>query len=295
MIVVRRDNRRAIAAARGLTLLEILVALAILLAIAGLVVPTYLESLNRRAFESAEQMIVNQFILARAHAQTTGRPVEVRYEPDTRIVRARLFNPQVEQGQLSSLDVDGENPDMGPAAGGGDTEGGDPFGSENPELDITEPWAARRLGNGIRLTRQRPWPDDSGGGALYGMDDDLFDASLDEPGAGSALPAFDMDSPDESYRLVVFVPDGSALLSRTVWITDERSRASRLEINSWTGMARLERVDRAASPTDAMPADEFAPAEPAERRQIDRSADNAARPAGPSLDERGEDEPEQGR
>lgn len=88
--------------ARGLTLLELLIVLALLLAMAALVGPAALNALDERAFESATDVTQRQMMLARAHAQATGKPVEVVYvrnQAGARNVVARLFEVSEDQQQ----------------------------------------------------------------------------------------------------------------------------------------------------------------------------------------------------
>lgn len=57
---------------RGVTLLELLLAIALLLALGAIVLPPLFVRLNERAFESSAEIVRNQLLLARAHAQITG-------------------------------------------------------------------------------------------------------------------------------------------------------------------------------------------------------------------------------
>ncbi len=73
----RNRSFRSIESARGVTLLELLIVLALLIAIAAAVGPTVLTQLDERRFESAMDVTARQMVLARAHAQSSGLPVEV--------------------------------------------------------------------------------------------------------------------------------------------------------------------------------------------------------------------------
>ncbi len=79
---------------RGLTLIELLLAIGLVLIVGALVLPTVFTGLRERSFESAAEVVRNQLLLARAHAQVTRRPVEVLYAnlpPRRPGVRARYF------------------------------------------------------------------------------------------------------------------------------------------------------------------------------------------------------------
>jgi len=78
------------------------------------------------------------------------------------------------------------------------------------DLVIVEGWADRGLPGGVRLTD--PQGDQS---------------EDDEPRA---------------LRLAVYMPDGSALLARPVWILDDHGRRGRLQVNPWTGLPSFERI-----------------------------------------------------
>ncbi len=78
------------------------------------------------------------------------------------------------------------------------------------DLVIVEGWADRGLPDGLRLTD----------------------------------PQGDQSEDDEPrvLRLAVYMPDGSALLARPVWILDDHGRRGRLQVNPWTGLPSFERI-----------------------------------------------------
>ena len=92
---------------RSLTLLETLIALTLVLAMAALIVPSMLKSMEERSFEAATDVTKEQLMMARAHAQATGNPVEVTYRPDTSQVQARWFMPWVDQENMPTTDSQG--------------------------------------------------------------------------------------------------------------------------------------------------------------------------------------------
>ena len=164
----------------GITLIELLLAIGLVLLLSGLVLPAVFTGLRQRAFESTVEMVRSQFLLARAHAQMTRRPVEVMYDdrpPRTARVWAQYFLVDEEQESL-------------------------------PEQLIVEGWADRALAAGIMIADRS---------------------------------AIDDDEP-RLLRLAVYMPDGSALLSRTVWISDDHGRRGTLSVNPWTGLPSFERI-----------------------------------------------------
>ncbi len=76
----------------GVTLVEILLVIALLVALGSLVLPVTVEASRGRAFDSAAESVRGQLLLARAHAQSTGRPVEVAYIARPPRVAARFFD-----------------------------------------------------------------------------------------------------------------------------------------------------------------------------------------------------------
>lgn len=111
-------------ARRGVTLIELLLAIAVLVALGSLVVPAAVERFNERAFESAAEILRDQLLLARAHALVESEPVEVTYEPQA----ARVVATRFRQG-----------------ASGDDDDA--------PPPPITAAWAERPLADGM-------WVDD---------------------------------------------------------------------------------------------------------------------------------------
>ncbi len=232
---VKSPAARLLAGRRGLTLIEMLIAMTILLAIIGLVAPTFLESLDRRRFESTEQHIINHLILARAHAQTTGQTVEVRYNPDRQTLTASMFDLPDGNGP------NGYGRDNFVNGGNGLTFGDTIDRRDDDGAEIPHPWSRRRLSDGVRLTREQPEVNTGRNGAFnepmgeaFEVPDDPFEDAFDAMLGGE----------DDAYRIAVFVPDGSAMLTRPLWLVDESQRVSRIEINAWNGIARLRRLDR---------------------------------------------------
>lgn len=123
---------------RGVTLLELLIVLALLVAIAAAIGPTMLSQLDERRFESALDVSERQFMLARAHAQATGQPVEVHYHAN--VDRAYIL--------ARAMVMDNDEP-ADPL----------PFG-----------WAERPLARGYTVTDQRP-EQRNGPGTIGGVDD----------------------------------------------------------------------------------------------------------------------------
>lgn len=189
---------------RSLTILELLIALALVLAMAAIVAPSLLESLDERAFEAAADETNEQLLMARAHAQQTGKPVEVTYHAEKSQVQARVFAP-------------GESDDSSHATS---------------SLTVEEPWAVRFLGPGVRIMARSPYQPDSSehpADQQVPLDDEDFE-SLADLGKG------------QDVRLAVFMPDGTALMADRVWLNDSKGRLGVFTINQWSGLPFFERL-----------------------------------------------------
>ncbi len=205
----------------GFTLIELLLVIGLLLAAGALVFPSMLDRMDDRAFDSATDVLMNQLLLARAHARAIGEPVEVLYQIEPICVIAQRFDPQ----------IDAEMTRRGVMSAGA---------AETGSRLIAEDWAVRMLPRGF-------W-----------IDADLTQADQESPFGGSST--YDMASADpaethgmEPLRVVVFLPDGSALIAEPVWLGDGDGRIGRLAVNAWTGLPVFERVQPGATMADDEP------------------------------------------
>jgi type II secretory pathway pseudopilin PulG len=236
---------------RCLTLIEVLIVLALLAGLAALVLPSMLDRLDERAFESAADTASEHLMMARAHAQATGEAVEVAYNPATGQVQARVYAPW-----SSEIDVDssaiapGTSPLLNPLSHTTpspeprQTSPADSTGSmEGGQGTIAEPWASRALGEGIRIAR-RPSSFPFGADAGEDTGSHLYAALADD----DAETLEDLVSGQE-VRLAVFMPDGSALVGDEVYLNDQRGRCGRLSVNPWSGLPMFERLADLAART----------------------------------------------
>ena len=115
------EDRRGPAPARGLTLIEVLIALGIVLALTAIVLPTASWAMRMRVLEGARDGIESMILQARAHARLNGRSIEVLVTSDR--FEARWFDPT------------------------GDSLAGEGSGDfrDAREWRIPAPWARRRL------------------------------------------------------------------------------------------------------------------------------------------------------
>lgn len=160
--------------ARAVTLIEILLALAILAAIMALAAPLALQTLRRRAFETAQSELLAAIDTARAHAQREGVVVELAVDATGQRLHA------------SAWPLDGGEPRVIPTL--------------RAELPAT-----------VRLA------------------------------AGSAE--------DEGGFVAIFLPDGSAPISRTCVLRGDEGEEATVVVSGPLGQARVE-ARRAKSVTD---------------------------------------------
>jgi type II secretory pathway pseudopilin PulG len=197
---------------RGVTLLELLLAIALLLALGGLVLPALFDRMSQRAFEASAEIVRSQLLLARAHAQATGEPIEVVFEIGPPRVAARRFD-----ADLATLE---------PREDATDEEA---LGT----LRIAEPWADRVLADGVWIAEGPGEMEGEMAGAGVGLE---IGAATDE--------AAESRETAQPMRLALYMPDGSAVLAETVWIRDEHGRRGRLTVNPWTGLPSFEQTAR---------------------------------------------------
>jgi type II secretory pathway pseudopilin PulG len=216
---------------RSLTLLETMIAIVLILAMAALVVPSLLSSMEERTFDSAADVTNDHLMMARAHAQATGSPVEVTYRADRSKVFARFFRAGQSDERLT-LSVP-HSPEHDSVRNLG------PLGPESSDVamddqtEITEPWAIRDISPGVRIVNHRPssaHQDESSAEPNVDVTQSDDEQTLEDLGAG------------EEVRLAIFMPDGSALMGDTVWLNDEKGRVGMLTINPWSGIPIFQRL-----------------------------------------------------
>src|SRR5690349_20782371 len=133
---------------RSLTIVELLIVIALLAAMASIIAPLIGDSLNERAFETAADVTGEQLVLARGHAQSTGEPVEVRYHVSSARVEARTFTPWAANlDQWPMLRPAGAPSSASNRRGSAAKSSGS--ADDGADCAIAEPWANRALSSGI--------------------------------------------------------------------------------------------------------------------------------------------------
>lgn len=221
---------------RSLTILEVLIALVLVVALGAMVFPSLMNSLEERAFDTVAEETNEQLMRARAHAQVTGSPVEVTYDAHTSQVRARLFQPLENFAAPDHDDLDMPMSSKPTPATPQAREG----------AAITEAWALVNLGRSMRIV-SRPPPERAADALLPPT------RSL-QPGE---YETFEDLGKGQDVRLAVFMPDGTALMGDQVWLNDDKGRIGVFTINSWSGLPFFKRLAdwSAKHSTDGPPAD----------------------------------------
>lgn len=226
-----RQGRRA---RGGVTLLELLIVIALLLAMFAIVVPNLLGQMDERRFESTGDVLLQHLLLARAHAQATGDSVEVRYIPgdapriESQLVLQQPIERWPEPGSEglaaeANDDVVLERPEFANRA-------------DNASVDSTriyESWANQELPSGYRISDEPPVDANEPSDAMMGGERfELGGTELLSNGSAARDP----------IRLALFLPDGSAIAGDTRWLIDDENRSAKLTINPWTGLPAIEPV-----------------------------------------------------
>ncbi len=194
--------------ARGLTLIEILVALGLLLALSALVLPVTSWAFRLGALESARDGVEAIILRSRAEARLDGRAIELGFV-DGRF-EARWFDPStasldedIESDWLAAVEVDATDLEE--------------------DFRILAPWARRPLVPGIAFVPLEEFLLERSSFEPFGVDED-------EP------PAFenDLDMPTGFLRIAVFLPDGGALIGDGFVLREEGSPPLLVEIDPWT-------------------------------------------------------------
>ncbi len=225
------------ASRRGLTLLEILVVISILLAAGAIVVPFTLRELERRQAVLLEDRLSMLIQFARVESRRSGVPVEVLIDADGRRVEARRLDvARLDEGGISASDALDAMP-VGEAPG--DADDSDRFVSA---------WARHELEDGRLVPPATE--------AEAGFDvADAF-ATLEFESGDDDASRFDTDEDPWSgrVRLALFFPDGTSVTTTPAVL--ETSRGDRRwSIDPWSGRSTFE-VDVVTATDEVTPFDD---------------------------------------
>lgn len=223
--------------ARGFTLIEILLVLALFVAMLSLVGPALLHRIAPMTFDRTVEQLESALLLAREDARRTGAVVYVYAERGEIDRVTRLESRSTPIG-----DAPGYEPslDAGPGAELGPME----FDEEQGRHLFTLPTR-------FRLDHEAP---------RFGPDDEDFLSGFGaaDPATPSEVPpgmdgdpraemfGFDPDdSPSTPVLVLVCLPDGSLLMPGPMWLVDEDSRAAAIRVEGAIGVVRVVAVEPA--------------------------------------------------
>jgi type II secretory pathway pseudopilin PulG len=274
----RRAARGARAVGRAFTLIEILIAIGLLVAVLSIAGPALFARIAPRTFDATLERFEGELRLAREDARRTGEIalVYATRSADGRTLRIESRRTPIDDGFTVAGPAEFGGAFAGAAGGGADGWGGAGFprdeagdagvfgngGGGLGGLDDERPRLLFTLPEGYTLEHTRPafLIEDDGFGATLseaaldeiGGIDPGFDPEMGEGfGAMGPDPFGEIDAEPASVLLAVCVPDGTVLSARPTWVVDPDERVARLRIDPASGIIRLERVERRADESDS--------------------------------------------
>lgn len=225
-----RPTTATTAPQRAVTLIELLIVLALLVAIAALALPTTLETVARRQFESNVDSLLGQLRLARNHARSTASAVEVVVAPDgDGAIRVTATTVDVRDLVHDSLDALADDQDAALRADAPDDgDASKSFGA------IEASWADARYELSLS---------DAGDDSASSTSDTAGDPS----GSGATGQRTTKDATGGSRpgptparrRIALFVADGGAPIAARLVVRDADGRSATIAVNPWTGLASI--------------------------------------------------------
>lgn len=244
---------------RGLSILELLLALGLLVLAAGIAWPALDRAASERSFDAALDSIDARLRQARARAMRSGRAIEVVLERDGDGTGAAdpedavtWFRARYADGAPEALDAGtGETNDRfavgGPSSARRPASAG--FGDDEDRAALVPAtWAQQALPAGVRWFEPDPFAL-AAGAADAGDPEDLavMEARFEDAARSFERRMADRslgpDADEDRRVLALFLPDGSALAVRSAWIEDADGRTALITIAPASGIATVVRKD----------------------------------------------------
>ena len=243
------------------TLFEVLVAIALLIAVASLAAPALARRMGAALFDESSRQLEGALALCRAEALREGRPV------------ALVAQPARDGLRLLARPIGDDDPFDGLATASGSGDGwsgmpGEGFGSAGGGPAVAREFPVFVLPSGVRVSAERPVPPEAIGWGLEGAES--------RPGVAPMDAGFE-DEEDTPLTIAVFLPDGGALETAPFWLIGPEGRSVEVRISAATGKATLRAVRRTAP--SAREGD--VGAAPAGPEPLDEAADERGAPARP--------------
>ena len=217
---------------RGLTLLELLIVLTLIIATAAIAIPAMSQRFENTRFDSTIDQIVATLALSRAESQRQVRPVQVMWDPTQRAVYAAWLD----QKSLSRED-DADSPSPDSDQSGSARAGEAPSAADRLSAAGAESHAVWTGGSRLRVSLPE------GCRVQTGAQQEAPDAL---PADGSILPSprgSDATPSDQVISLIVYMPDGSTFGEASFVVVNQGGRQSRIDVNSWTGQVMVSRLE----------------------------------------------------
>jgi len=198
---------------RGLSIVELLVAIGVVIAISAIVIPWTAGWLGGRELDNAEDNLAMQMIMARAAAREEGRPVEVVAEFDG--VSSRVKARWMESGDDAGFARSGPRDEVDGAS------------SDEAGSSIDANWASVKLPHGVRVA--------------------LGLAAEREASAKRPVDDPDLLPSARGETIAIFLPDGTVFFAPVFMLRTDAGSLRAMKVDRATGVPQA--VEQAPAPS----------------------------------------------
>ena len=214
---------------RGLSIVELLVAIGVVLAIAAIVIPWTAGWLGGRELDNAEDNLTMQMMMARSAAREEGRPVEVvaEFDGSSSRVKARWMQAGDDAGFARS----------------GPRDRADGASGDERDSSIDATWASVKLPHGVRVALGL------GEGEKEGEKDGGIDGGMDGSRLGATKrPVDDADllPTAKGETIAIFLPDGTVFFAPVFMLRTDAGSLRAMKVDRATGVPQA--VEHAPAP-----------------------------------------------
>jgi len=207
---------------QAFTLIEVVIAMVLIAGVLALVAPVLADRLAEQSFDAAMERLRAHLLLGRAEAMSRGQSVAVLYLPESSTLEFALFEPAARAAGDSGSRRESRAREPDPW-----TSEHDDDSAERPEW--FEPWMRLDF-SGLTVVEE-----------VRSLTGDVADAEPMSADQWTERPEFNSVIADNRVvRVAVFLRDGSSLLAREVFLSDDDGRVARVAINPWTGAPSVE-------------------------------------------------------